>query len=68
MKQFLINIIGRIYLFLSLCILGTAMLLPFTFEMKDFKTYILWIYPLALIIIASQKQMLQYLDDNNFMT
>lgn len=49
---------------ISLFTLGLAILYPFTINMKDNPIWLKWylIYPLALIICASQKQCHELID------
>lgn len=64
MKQISINILIIIYQTLSLFILCVAILYPFMINMKDKPLWLKWylIYPLTLLIIASQKKMFKLIN------
>lgn len=66
MKEVGSNILFILYLFASLMTLGWAILFPFGIGMKDFPTWTGWItYSLTLIIMASQRKVLQYFSQKN---
>lgn len=68
MKEIGMNILFILYSFASLMILGWAILFPFGIGMKDFPSWTGWItYPLALIIMASQKKVLHYFNQKNIL-
>lgn len=66
MKRILINMGMIIYLVSSMFILLLAIAIPFMIGMKGFNPIIAWIvYPLTLLIMASQQQCLKYMDSLN---
>lgn len=64
MKEFLTNIIVILYFIFSMGILMLAIIYPFMIDMKDNPEWLKWyfIYPLALIICASQNQCLRLIE------
>jgi hypothetical protein len=64
MKQTLNNLLGFTYIILSMAILMAALFYPFALAFKDAPP--LWtcfiLYPLAIIIMATQKNVLACLD------
>ena len=66
MKEIWHNILFILYSFASMMILGWAILFPFGIGMKDFPIWTGWFtYPMALIIMASQRKVLQYFTQKN---
>ncbi len=64
MKEFLINIIVILYFILSISILMLTIFYPLIMNMKDNPEWLKWyfIYPLALIICASQNQCMRLIN------
>jgi len=59
MKEILIRIMILTYIIISLFTMMVAIVLPFTFEMKDFEHWHLICYPLTLWFICSQQKTLE---------
>ena len=64
MKEILTNIIIMLYFCTSLFTLYLAITYPFVMNMKDNPIWLKWyyIYPLTLLICASQRQCLELID------
>ena len=69
MKEFIKRLIAIVYLILSVSILIIAIVYPFALAFKDAPP--IWtcfiLYPITLIIMASQSQVINYINKNNIL-
>lgn len=64
MKSLLLNALFILYSFAAMLVLGWAMLYPFGLAMDDFPAWTGWFtFPLALVVMVTQKKVIQFFTD-----